>query len=93
VVAGLGGAACIWRAQDRIDRANQAAQAANPAALLSTLDSRRQERDIEIYYGKFGVLMEEAKELFHGKPLARMIGVGSIVTAAGLLFVRSRLRR
>jgi hypothetical protein len=91
LVAGLGSAVLIWRAQDRIDRENEAAESADPAALLSPLDSRRQVRDVEIYYGKLGVLMEEGEELLHGKPLAKTIGVVSVLTATGLFLVAARL--
>jgi hypothetical protein len=92
LVAGLGSAVLIWRAQDRIEREDEAAQIANPGAPLSPLDSRRQVRDVEIYYGKLGVLMEEADELLHGKPLAKTIAVVSVITAAGLFLVAARLR-
>ena len=91
LVAGLGSAVLIWRAQDRLDREAEAAQA-DPAATLSPLDSRRQVRDVEMYYGKLGVLTEEAAELLHGKPLAKTIGVVSILTATGLFLVAARLR-
>jgi hypothetical protein len=91
LVAGLGSAVLIWRAQDRIDRENEAAESADPAAPLSPLDSRRQVRDVEIYYGKLGVLMEEGEELLHGKPLAKTIGVVSVLTATGLFLVAARL--
>ena len=58
LLAGLGSAVVIWRAQDRIEREDAAAQAANPNAALSPLDSRRQVREVELYYGKLGVLVE-----------------------------------
>lgn len=91
LVAGLGSAVMIWRARDRLDREAEAAQA-DPTAPLSPLDSRRQMRDVEVYYGKLGVLTEEATELLHGKPLAKTIGVLSVLTATGLLLVAARLR-
>ena len=91
LVAGLGSAVLIWRAQDRIDRENEAAQSADASASLSPLDSRKQVRDVEMYYGKVGVLEEEAEELLHGKPLAKTIGVVSVLTAAGLFLVAARL--
>jgi hypothetical protein len=91
LVAGLGSAILIWRAQDRIDRENEAAQYADPSAALSPLDSRKQIRDVEMYYGKFGVLSEEAEELLHGKPLAKTIGVISVLAATGLFLVAARL--
>jgi hypothetical protein len=91
LVAGLGSAVFIWRAQNRLDREAEAAQA-DPSAPLSTLDSRRQMRDVEMYYGKLGVLTEEATELLHGKPLAKTIGVVSVFTASGLFLVAARMR-
>ena len=92
LLAGLGSAALIWRAQDRIDRENEAALTADPATPLSPLDSRRQVRDVELYYGNAGVLMEKADELLHGKPLAKSIAVVSVITATGLFLVAARLR-
>jgi hypothetical protein len=91
LVVGLGSAVLIWRAQDRSDGENEAAQYADPSAPLSPLDSRKQVRDVEMYYGKLGVLVEEAEELLHGKPLAKTIGVVSALTAAGLFLVAARL--
>jgi hypothetical protein len=91
LVVGLGSAVLIWRAQDLIDRQNEAAQIANPAAQLSLLDSRKQTRDLEMYSGKVGVLMLKAEELLHGKPLANTIAVGSVITATGLFLLAARL--
>jgi hypothetical protein len=91
LLVGLGSSILIWRAQDRIERENEAAQIANPAAPLPPLDSGKHVRDVEIYYGKVGVLLEKADELIHGKPLAKTIGVVSIVTAIGLFLVATRL--
>ena len=90
LMVGLGTAVLIWRAQDRIDRENEAAQIADPQAPLSPLDSRRHIRDVELYSGKVGVLMEEAEELLHGKPLARTIALASVLTATGLFLVAAR---
>lgn len=92
LLVGLGSGILIWRAQDRLEREIAAAQAANPGAPLPALDSRKYVRDVEIYYGKAGLLMEEAKELFHGKPLANTIVVVSVLTAAGLFLLATRLR-
>jgi hypothetical protein len=89
LVAGLGGALWIWQAQEAADRREAAAQAANPGAPLSPLDSRRYVRDVEINYGKIGVL---AEELSHGKGLAKVIGVASGLAAAGLWLTAARLR-
>jgi len=91
LVAGLSSGVLIWRAEDRIERENQAAQIANPYAPLPPLDSRKHVRDVEIYYGKLGVLMEKADEWLHGKPLAKTIGIVSVFTATGLFLVATRL--
>ena len=69
----------------------EVAQTVDPAASLSPLDSRKHVRDTEIYYGKLGVLAEEAEQLFHGKPLAKIIAVGSVLTATGLFLFAVRL--
>jgi hypothetical protein len=90
LVVGLGASILVWRAQDKIERANGGAEAADPDALLSPLEDRKQLREVELYGGKGVVLMEEAKELLHGKPLAKTIAVVSVVTAAGLLLVTVR---
>ena len=87
LVAGLGSSLLIWRAQDRAERSG-----ANPKGglLVSPLDDRRQMRDLEYYGGKPAVMMEEAKGLFQGKPLARTIAIASVVLAAGLVLVSVR---
>jgi hypothetical protein len=92
LLAGLGSATLIWRAQDRIEREDEAAQTANSATALSPLDSRQQVRDVQIYYGNLGVLMEKAEGLLHGKPLAKLIAVGSVITATGIFLASARLR-
>jgi hypothetical protein len=89
--AGLGGSVLAWRAQDRIDRENEAAQIADPDAPLSPLDSRKHVRDVGMYFGKFGVLIEEADELLQGEPLAKTIAVVSVITAAGVFLAAARL--
>ena len=88
---GLGSAVLLWRAQDRIDRENEAALIADPTTALSPLDSRRQVRDLEMYSGKAGVLMEQAKELLHGKPFAKSITVVAVITAPGHFLLAARL--
>ena len=91
LLVGFGSGILIWRAQDRIERENEAAQALNPDDHLPPLDSRKHVRDVEIYYGKSGVLMEEAEELLHGKPLAKTVGIVSVITATGLFLAAARL--
>jgi hypothetical protein len=91
LLVGLSSGVLIWRVQDRLEQEYDAAQAANPATPLPPLDSRRYRRDVEIQYGKIGVLIEEAEELLHGKPLAKTIAVVSVLTATGLFLVAARL--
>jgi hypothetical protein len=90
LLVGLGSGVLIWRAQDRVERENEAAQAANPAAPLPPLDSRKHVRDVEIYYGKLGLLIEEADGLLQGKTLAKTIAVASVIIAVGLFLFASR---
>src|SRR5579864_5962782 len=78
LVAGLGSAAVIWRTagstspnpDERID----------PSTPLVPSDSRKQTRQIEIYYGKTGVLAErwreELEQFKSGKPLAEVVVLG-----------------
>src|SRR5579863_7214640 len=87
LLVGLSSAALVWRAQDRIERESQAAQIANPATPLPPLDSGKHVRDVEIYYGKVGVLLEKADELFQGKTLAETIAFAAVIIASGLFFV------
>jgi len=88
---GLGGSAMIWYAEDRAERATAATQTVNPSDPLPLLDSRKQVRQVEMYYGKTGVLAEKADALFHGKPLAELIAAGSAIVATGLFLVAARL--
>ena len=85
LLSGYVTAAVIWRAQDRLD---QRAAPASEADALDPLDSRRDTRQIELYYGKSGLSMERCLEwlqsLTHGRPLARSIVVVS--SAAAIVF-------
>ncbi len=96
LVAGLGSTVALWRVQERVNSSNADQQVANPAAPLAPSDSRKQSREIEIYYGKTGLLMERwserAQNLMHGKPLAKVIGVVTVFTAGGCFFIAARLR-
>jgi hypothetical protein len=95
LLAGYTTAALIWRAQSRVDQAN-ADLAANPAAPVPPLDSKKDARQIEVEYGKSGVLMESFMEwagsLTHGKNLAKIIIVASSVAAIGCFFMAGRRR-
>ncbi len=89
LLAGLGIAAQIWLAQDRLDRGSADAPG-DEAGPLSILDSRKQSRDLEIYYGKSALLFEEFKEwsasLVHGKRLAGTVAVAASLLAGGCFF-------
>lgn len=95
LIAGLGSAISIWLDQDRIDRQARTAgtEVTQP---LSPEDSRRYSRDVQLYYGETGLLVEKWKhwlgELTHGKPLAYTIGISSLVVAIGLLYMADRSR-
>ncbi len=89
LLTGLTTAGVIWRVSD-------AEPLANPAAPLATSDSQKQSREIEIYYGKTGVLFErwseEAAALSHGRPLAKTIAVTSALLAFTCVFIASRVQ-
>ena len=92
LLAGLGSALFIWRAQDRLDRQDTAGEDADMAAApLAPEDSRRYTHDVEQYYGKTGLLADEWTRWFeglaHGKSLAKTIGVLSLVAAGGCFLV------
>jgi hypothetical protein len=93
LVAGLGSASSIWLDQDRIDRESRADQ--SPAAEASAPeDSRRYARDVQLYYGETGLLVEKWKRwlstLTRGKPLAYTIAGASLGLAGGLFYLAPR---
>jgi hypothetical protein len=94
LLAGWGSAGWIWWSQDRLDRA-QAAQAASGTGYLAPEDSRKYRRDVEIYYGQSGVLLEKwsrwADHWTHGKPLAKLVAASTLLVAGGL-FLAGRAR-
>jgi hypothetical protein len=90
--SGIGSGIVIWRSEIRVEREIEAAQAANPSEPLSLLDSRKQVREVEIYYGKLGILLEKADEMFHGKTLAKILIIGSIVTTSVLFLLARRIQ-
>lgn len=89
LVSGLGSAISIWLAQDRIDRQTRA-EGTDIAGPLSPEDSRRYTHDVEMYYGKTGLLMDKWgrwwEEMTHGKGLAKSIAVASLVIAGGVFY-------
>jgi len=93
LVAGLAAATWIWQTQGRQTDIDPASL----PGVLSPEDSAKYQRDVEIYYGKVGLLTEkwtrQAAELTHGKPLAELIGVLSIIGAAGCFTLGSILKR
>ncbi|HZR16147.1 MAG TPA: hypothetical protein VFE51_02365 [Verrucomicrobiae bacterium] len=95
LVSGLTSSALIWHAHARDKEVLN--DPADPMAPLATSDSRKQSRQVEIYYGKTGLLFErwseKAAELSHGKPLAEMVFGISLIAALGCFFVSSRVVR
>ncbi len=61
------------------------------AAPLEPDDSRRYTHDVELYYGKTGLLMDKCTRwlegLMHGKSLARTIAVTSLIGATGCFLI------
>jgi hypothetical protein len=93
LVAGFTAAFIIWPAHP-IDE--NAKQMANPAMPLAPSDSTKQSRQIEIYYGKTGVLFERWSEdiaaLAQGKLLAEAIAFCSALLTLTCAFAASRIR-
>ena len=93
LISGLSSATSIWLAQDRMDRQTIGA-GTNVTGPLSPEDSRRYSHDVEVYYGKTGLLMDNwgrwLAELTRGEPLAGMIAVASLIVAAGLFHVAAK---
>jgi hypothetical protein len=85
ILGGVAAAAWIWHNDDD-------SEPAAPAGMLAPLDSRKQVRDVEIYYGRLGLLMEKAKDRFQGRALAKFIGLACLGTGGGLFLVAARLR-
>jgi len=92
LVIGLLSSALIWRHQERLAREAASFQATDPAAPLPALLSRRQSRDIEIYYGKTGLLMEQIEEWLQDKGLAKTVAALSAVGALGCFWAAARWR-
>ncbi len=94
LAGGLSLAGTLWHAQDQRDRLARARQANELGSQFTEAlppdDSKRYAYDVEKYYGKTGVLLDQAmralQSLGHGKGLAGMIAVFSLVVAAGCFF-------
>lgn len=93
LVTGFTAAFIIWPAHALEGDANQTA---NPALPLAPSDSRKQSRQIEIYYGKTGVLFERWSEniesLAQGKTLAEAIAFSSALLTLSCAFAAARIR-
>jgi hypothetical protein len=65
--------------------------------LLSQYDSRVYQRDVQMYVGTFGLIMDQwsraAAKLGEPRPLAITIIVLSMLAAGGCFMVASRMRR
>ena len=93
LLAGLGSATVIWRTSGP-DSANPDQERIDPSTPLAPSDSRKQTRQIEIYYGKTGVLAERWREEIErfksGRPLAKLVVVVSLIAAFGCFLLASR---
>lgn len=91
LLTGLTAAFIIWRAHEND---NDTDQPVNPSLPLAVSDSQKQSREIEIYYGKTGVLFERCSEeiatLSHGKPLAKSIAIASGFLAIACVLIGAR---
>ncbi len=71
--------------------------ATDASAPLAPEDSRRYTRDVELYYGQTGLLMDKwerwFEQLTHGKPLAWLIGVASVGVAVGFFYVAATSKK
>jgi hypothetical protein len=89
---GLAVAAGIWIAQDRIDR--QESRQGDDPDQVATLDSRKDVRQLELYYGKSGLIAEGWTEwlqsLAHGKRLAATIAIVSAILGGGCFLAAAR---
>jgi hypothetical protein len=95
LLLGLTSAALVWHSQSGVDLASDEERSADPSRALAIRDSRKQTRQVEIYYGKTGVLMERWSEdletLTHGKGLAKTIFVTASIAAVACFLVATRL--
>ena len=90
LVSGLGAAASIWLAQDRVDR-QQTVRGTDATEPLSPEDSRRYTHDVQVYYGESGLLMDKwqrwIEEWTQGKRLAELIAAASLLSASGVFWI------
>lgn len=93
LAGGLGCSLIIWREQVQKEREAELVQSANPASSLSAQDSGKHARDVEVYYGKSGLLMEQFQESPQGKALAKVVAAGSSLLATGIFLVSRKFPR
>jgi hypothetical protein len=95
LLAGFTSAALVWHSQNGVDPVSDDERLANSVDPLAISDSRKQSRQVEIYYGKTGVLMERWSEdwqtLTRGKALAKTIAVVTSITAGACFLIGTRL--
>jgi hypothetical protein len=89
LVTGLGLAGWIWHTQG-----GAAEEDLSKLGLaLAPEDSAKYQRDVEVYYGKLGLLTDkwtrQLEALGHGKPLAELIGIGSLLASVACFFYGS----
>lgn len=94
LVGGVSVAGSLWHAQDQLDRQARSRQTNELGSQFTKAlppdDSKRYAYDVEKYYGKTGLLLDQAmralQSLGHGKGLAGTIAVFSLLVAAGCFF-------
>ena len=92
LLAGLGTAAWLWHtANSRHDE-----DLSTLGLALAPEDSARYQRDVELYSGKLGVLMDrwtrEAGVIVHSKPFALALGALSVLAAGACFAFAARQR-
>ena len=95
LLVGLATAVLVWR-HSPSEQPSVLDPNSNPAASLAPIDSAKQSRQIEIYYGKTGLLYERlcenAQVLFHGRPLARLTAITSLLVASACFLVARKIQ-
>jgi hypothetical protein len=93
LVTGLAGAVWTWHSTD----GTPPEDLSSLGLTLSPDDSARYQRDVELYSGKLGVLMDKwtrkARPFTQGKPLAVEIGIVSVLAGAGCVLCGARVKR
>lgn len=101
LVAGLGIAASIWSSQDRRERQARPhrGKTVHEVTILDPLaaeDSNRYAQNVELYYGKSGLLMDKTmrwlESLGQGKPLAWTVATVSVVLGGGIFLLAALYR-